>query len=569
VARRTRHEALITALLARRPLASRYAPRERDADGRTWYRIENRDAAAAAPVEVYLYAEIGMWGVTADMFLDELAPLGSRDITLRINSEGGEVFDGVAIYNALQRHGGRITAHVDGLAASAASFISMAADEIVMEPGAQMMIHDAIGMCYGNEAEMERMRDMLARTSDTIAMIYAERAGGDSAAWREVMRGERWYDGAAAVAAKLADRVGEGRARDVRQSNRPSVNLPVNYDESQLRDPNTGRWIDGMPEVIAEYAVPTLSGTLSARSVRGGVALDDGSGRDAVVFTPRETDRLMRAMRNEYATAGETVINRNTEIDGKLHVVTVARVRPHGAGVNEDGETVRAGVRLDVGAVEDSDDYDARQGVVLTSRQAGQQFADAIISAEAATRVDTGYGPLDMYPAQGGGVGLRMKADSGLPTEVEFSKAEWTKINKAIDTLIDGYDADGPDDGPEVNSIIVTTKAGKVELEWKGGRQDGGYADDARLLMTPLYDAPWSVVVGGEHMSATFDPIGNINEVIGVSNRVAHAGLPIAWADPPAAAPDDWADALVALTTPEPVSSLADDQFVAFWEANA
>lgn len=261
MARRTRHEALINALLARRPRASRYAPApERDAQGRTWYRIENRTPEnAAAPVEVFLYAEIGMWGVTADMFLDELAPLGARDITLRINSEGGEVFDGVAIYNALQRHAGRINAHVDGLAASAASFIAMAADEIIMEPGSQMMIHDAMGMCFGNEREMEKMRDMLARTSDTIAMIYAERAGGDPAAWREIMRGEQWYDGPAAVAAKLADRVGTGR-RGGGGSGDPAADdadaaASTHHSAEQARD-DGGRWTAESDAVIEAVAQP-------------------------------------------------------------------------------------------------------------------------------------------------------------------------------------------------------------------------------------------------------------------------------------------------------------------------
>jgi ATP-dependent protease ClpP protease subunit len=181
--------------------------------GRTWYKIDNK--GDTGPATLHIYDEIGYWGVSADAFMEDLTAIGGRDLVLRINSPGGEVFDGVAIYNALSRHAGTITAHVDGLAASAASFIAMSADELVMEPGAQMMIHDAIGACWGNESEMRKMTEMLGRTSDTIAAIYAERAGGEPAEWRAIMKDERWYNGAEAVEAKLADRVGDGRTREV------------------------------------------------------------------------------------------------------------------------------------------------------------------------------------------------------------------------------------------------------------------------------------------------------------------------------------------------------------------
>lgn len=511
-------------LLAQRSImqAPRWAAAQgRDPEGRTWYRIEN--AAASGPVEVFLYAEIGMWGVTADMFLDELTPLGGRDITLRINSEGGEVFDGVAIYNALQRHNGRINAHVDGLAASAASFIAMAADEIIMEPGSQMMIHDAIGFCFGNEAEMEKMCAMLGRTSGTIAMIYAERAGGEAEAWREVMRGERWYDGAAAVAAGLADRVGEGRPRGQNQpDNRvsagqgQSANVPANYyGEAPGERDTDGRFADGMPDAIARYAFATAAGALTATRTRDGVELSDGA--NAVTLRPAETRRIEAAMRNSYA-GNETLINRHTEIDGKLHSVTVARVRPQGDGQNEDGERQATHMRLDLGQVEDSDDYDSRTGVLFTAAQA-DRFEQTMGLADVAERVQTGYGPLDLLPnATGDGMVLRMKAESGGPTEVEFSRSEWRRINDAINTLIDGFEESTPE-GEEVNSITVRTKAGKVDLDWKGPRQDNGYSPDARLLITPQYEAAWSVGIDGSHMREAFDPIGVINDAIGVHDK--------------------------------------------------
>jgi ATP-dependent protease ClpP protease subunit len=564
MARRTRHAALVDSLCGRlRAWTAKhaFASRERDPEGRTWYRIENAGptAAATTPVDVFIYGEIGFWGVTAEAFLSDLGQVGSRDITLRINSEGGEVFDGVAIYNALQRHPGRIEGHVDGLAASAASFIAMACDELIVEPGAQLMIHDAIGMCYGNAAEMTKMVDMLHRTSDTIAAIYAERAGGEAADWRARMAAEdTWYDGPAAVAAGLADRVGEARERrpgPVEDASRSKVT--AYYGEAPGERDSDGRFKDGMPDVVASYVFATVSGALTAARTRDGVELSDGA--NSVTVRPHEARRIERAMRA--GAVGEVLVNRNTEIDGKLHVVTVARVRPTGRGQNEDGENVATGMRLDIGEVQDSDDYDARTGVTFTDRQADEPFATTLGNAEVAARVQTGYGPLDMYPtADGRGMTLRMKAESGHPTEVEFSRAEWQKINTAINTLIDGFGEDTPE-GVEVNAITVPTKAGKVDLEWKGGRSEGGgYPADARLLITPQYDAPWSVVIGGEHMSDAFDPIGFINTAIGIDNRAERLAVVATaeeWAAP------EWA---AAHSTPDPVSSSISDHR-SLWEA--
>jgi ATP-dependent protease ClpP protease subunit len=530
MARSTRHGALVDALvmrlrgwrMAHQLPGEAGAAREPDVAGRTWYRIENK-AADTGPATIHLYDEIGMWGVSADMFMTDLAEIGSRDLLLRINSPGGEVFDGVAIYNALQRHAGSITAHVDGLAASAASFIAMAADEIVMESGSQMMIHDAQGMCWGNEADARALADMLGRTSGTIALIYSERAGGTADEWRERMRAETWYDGAGAVAAKLADRVGESRQRDTGAgqtdgqkavSNRVDAGQ-TDMAEGQPRDPHSGRWTDGMPDAIASYAFATTAGALTAVRTREGVELSDGA--NSVTLSTHERRRIERAMQSGNAGV-DMVINRHTEIDGNLHSVSVARVRSMGDAEDADGELRSAGMRLDIGEVEDSDDYDSRTGALFSTRQA-EAFEDTLGLAEVSERVQTGYGPLDMYPTSDGkGMTLRMKAESGYPTEVSFSRQEWARIDTAIDTLIDGFDENTPE-GAEVNAITVSTKAGKVDLEWKGPRRaDGGYAPESRLLITPQYDAPWSVVIDGEHMSDAFGPISMINEAIGVNN---------------------------------------------------
>jgi ATP-dependent Clp endopeptidase proteolytic subunit ClpP len=175
------------------------------ADQQTWYRIENKTSADTA--EIYLYSEIGMWGVSADMFAREMSDVKAKTINLHINSPGGEVFDGVAIYNTLKNHPARIEVSIDGLAASAASFIACAGDRIVIMRHAQMMIHDAAGFCMGNGKDMSSMADLLESLSDTIADIYTQRAGGDIAMWRERMRAETWLNAQEALALNLVDEV--------------------------------------------------------------------------------------------------------------------------------------------------------------------------------------------------------------------------------------------------------------------------------------------------------------------------------------------------------------------------
>ena len=170
----------------------------------TWYRITN---VAGGPAVIDIFDEIGFWGVAAAEFQRELNEITAPEITLNLNSPGGEIFEGIAIYNALRSHPAAITVRVASLAASIASVIAQAGDTIVMAPGAQMMIHEAAGMEWGNAAALRKMADLLDKQSDNIAAIYAERAGGTPEDWRARMQAESWYTAEEAVAAGLADEV--------------------------------------------------------------------------------------------------------------------------------------------------------------------------------------------------------------------------------------------------------------------------------------------------------------------------------------------------------------------------
>jgi ATP-dependent Clp endopeptidase proteolytic subunit ClpP len=172
--------------------------------GRGWYTITNVSQSEA---EVFIYDEIGMWGVTAGDFVNELREIKASNITLRINSPGGDVFDGIAIYNAVKRHKAEVAVFVDGIAASAASFIAMAGDTVTMMPHSQMMIHEAHGLVIGPADDMRKMADILDKSSDNIASIYAERAGGTTEEWRGRMRDETWISDQEAVDLGLADSI--------------------------------------------------------------------------------------------------------------------------------------------------------------------------------------------------------------------------------------------------------------------------------------------------------------------------------------------------------------------------
>lgn len=181
-----------------------HAPEMRDKRPGDWFRIEN---ATAEEATVYIYDEIGFWGTSAQGFVDQLNAITAPKLNIRINSPGGEVFDGVAIHSALMSSKAHVTVFIDGLAASAASFIAMAGDRIVMARHATMMIHDASGLCWGNPADMEAMGGLLNKLSDNIADMYSLQAGGTVQEWRARMQAETWYTGQEALAAGLVDEI--------------------------------------------------------------------------------------------------------------------------------------------------------------------------------------------------------------------------------------------------------------------------------------------------------------------------------------------------------------------------
>lgn len=150
------------------------------------------------------------WGdeVTPDLFREELKQ-HAGDLTVVINSPGGDVFAGLAIYNALVNHNGNVTVRVDGLAASIASVIAMAGDKIIMSPGSMIMIHRPSVYAAGTVDDMEKAKDVLMKIEEGITPIYAKRTGLDEDKIAELLEAETWMLADKAVELGFADEVSE------------------------------------------------------------------------------------------------------------------------------------------------------------------------------------------------------------------------------------------------------------------------------------------------------------------------------------------------------------------------
>ena len=156
-------------------------------------------------------------GVSAEAFARELRAM-TGDVELRINSPGGDVFAARAMAQAMREHPGKVTAYVDGVAASAASLLAVSAAETVMAPGSMMMIHEAWTIALGNKGDFLSTAALLEKIDASIVETYQAKAGGEAEAWAAAMAAETWYTPAEAVAANRrpkaighADRVAEAK----------------------------------------------------------------------------------------------------------------------------------------------------------------------------------------------------------------------------------------------------------------------------------------------------------------------------------------------------------------------
>ena len=200
---------------------------------KSWYTIRARSSGT----EVLIYDEIGAYGVTAKGFLAELGALpDDAAIDLRLNSPGGSVFDAVAIYNAIKRHVGEITVWIDGIAASAASYIAMAGDTIVMPENAFLMIHDPSGLVMGTAEDMRSTAEALDKVKGSLIQGYASKSGKPDDEIAALMAAETWLDAKDALDFGFIDRIAE------------PVKLAASFDVARFRN--------APPEVVDAASEP-------------------------------------------------------------------------------------------------------------------------------------------------------------------------------------------------------------------------------------------------------------------------------------------------------------------------
>lgn len=307
---------------------------------KTWYSV--KALAAADMAEISIYDEIGFWGVTAKDFITDLKSISAKDITLFINSPGGSVFDGLAIYNALRQHPSNVTVKVMGVAASAASFIAMAGDKIVMPENAFLMVHNPMGGVFGNAQEMRDWADTLDKIAASLIGIYVARTGKSEEEIKSLLDAETWLTAAEAVDMGFADEM------------LAEMKIAANFDVEQLPEPirvafKAAEPIEpaaAEPEPVEPEASPTLAEGVEALALSAGLAdyaqvfalssedLDAARGaineaREiisicAVAKRPGAADGFIKA-RKSLPEVREALVNALAEQDENTHTDTAPR----------------------------------------------------------------------------------------------------------------------------------------------------------------------------------------------------------------------------------------------------
>lgn len=175
------------------------------ADPKTWYKIEN---AKKAEADVYIFDEIGMWGIDAQSFANAFSTIEAPVINVHINSPGGSIFDGHAIYNTINGAKDKIVnIFIEGLAASMAAVIAMAGDTVNMAENALIMIHNPVARAHGEKKDLERVAGVLEKLKGTISNIFVKKTGLPAETINKWMDAETWFNAGEALENKFIDKI--------------------------------------------------------------------------------------------------------------------------------------------------------------------------------------------------------------------------------------------------------------------------------------------------------------------------------------------------------------------------
>lgn len=253
--------------------------------------MQRWDAGIRAAVEgdtgsISIYEPIGeSWdgsGMTAKRMAGILRSVGTKDIAVNLNSPGGDFFEGVAIYNMLRNHKAKVTVNVMGLAASAASIIAMAGDEIRMGEGSFLMVHNAWCMAIGNRHDMLAAAEQLAPFDAAMADVYAARTGMTTKEAAKLMDAETWIGPTQAIADGFATGMMDNTEFTLQETQATAKNKYLAAIDTALAKA-------GMPRSERRDALKTLfSGTPSAaESPTPSAGFDAASSLQSLIETLR------------------------------------------------------------------------------------------------------------------------------------------------------------------------------------------------------------------------------------------------------------------------------------------
>ena len=186
-----------------------------------WYNIQNK---AGETADIYIFDEIGTYGVTAQDFISEIKGLKDMPINLRINSLGGDVFDGMAMYNVIKRREAKTTVYIEGIAASIATIIALGADEVIMAENSLFMIHNAWGGTAGEAKDMRKTAETLDKITSELTDIYVKKTGLSYDALAEMMDEETWLNAQEAFDLGFVDTISD------------SIKVAAKYDVSKFKN---------------------------------------------------------------------------------------------------------------------------------------------------------------------------------------------------------------------------------------------------------------------------------------------------------------------------------------------
>ena len=186
-----------------------------------WYNIQNK---AGETADIYIFDEIGTYGVTAQDFISEIKGLKDMPINLRINSLGGDVFDGMAMYNVIKRREAKTTVYIEGIAASIATIIALGADEVIMAENSLFMIHNAWGGTSGEAKDMRKTAETLDKITSELTDIYVKKTGLSYDTLAQMMDEESWLNAEEAFRLGFIDTISD------------SIKVAAKYDVSKFKN---------------------------------------------------------------------------------------------------------------------------------------------------------------------------------------------------------------------------------------------------------------------------------------------------------------------------------------------